>query len=254
MTGTAGPGERILLEAKDLSKRYEDGVLALDNLNLQVKETQIFAMLGANGAGKTTAINLFLNFIEPTSGQAEVDGIVTHLDPLKAKTKLAYVSENVMLYPNFTALQNLDFFARLAGRAEIDDEGCREILMRVGLAASEHNKKIKDLSKGMRQKCGIAIAIIKDAPAILLDEPTSGLDPQAGREFIDLLAGLRDEGKAILMSTHDIFRAREVADEIGIMSAGKMVMQKKREELHGEDLEKLYLMYMAGGPVPVYKV
>jgi ABC-2 type transport system ATP-binding protein len=100
----------------------------------------------------------------------------------------------------------------------------------------------------MRQKCGIAIAITKNAPAILLDEPTSGLDPQAGREFIDLLASLRDEGKAILMSTHDIFRAREIADEIGIMSAGKLVMQERRTEIQGEDLEQLYMTYMSGVP------
>ena len=116
----------------------------------------------------------------------------------------------------------------------------------VRLTESAHHKRLRDFSKGMRQKCGIAIAIIKDAPAILLDEPTSGLDPKAGREFIDLLTILRDEGKAILMSTHDIFRAREVADEIGIMSAGRMVIRKRRSELQGEDLEKLYMTYMAG--------
>jgi len=252
MTNTVSESDgRILLEARNLSKRYEDGVLALDNLNLRVKEKQIFAMLGANGAGKTTTINLFLNFIEPTSGEAIVDGIITHIDPLKAKTRLAYVSENVMLYPNFTALQNLDFFARLAGRSDIDEAGCVDILIRVGLDGSAHRKRLKDFSKGMRQKCGIAIAIIKNAPAILLDEPTSGLDPQAGREFIDLLASLRDEGKAILMSTHDIFRAREIADEIGIMSAGKLVMQERRTEIQGEDLEQLYMTYMSGVPEPL---
>ena len=98
----------------------------------------------------------------------------------------------------------------------------------------------------MRQKCGIAIAILKDAPAILLDEPTSGLDPKAGREFIELLDSLRNEGKAILMSTHDIFRAREVADTIAIMDNGRMLMQKEASELKGEDLETIYMRYMAG--------
>jgi ABC-type Mn2+/Zn2+ transport system ATPase subunit len=86
------------------------------------------------------------------------------------------------------------------------------VLSRVGLQEEAHNKKLKGFSKGMRQKCGIAIAILKDAPAILLDEPTSGLDPKAGREFMSILGSLRDEGKAILMSTHDIFRAKELAD------------------------------------------
>jgi ABC-2 type transport system ATP-binding protein len=241
---------RILLEADHLSKRYEDGVLALNNLSMQVKEKQIFAMLGANGAGKTTCINLFMNFIEPSEGCALVDGIVSHRDPLAAKKKLAYVSENVMLYQNFTAIQNLDFFARLSGHQTADPLRYHEILLRVGLEEAAHQKKLKDFSKGMRQKCGIAIAILKEAPAILLDEPTSGLDPKAGREFLDLLAGLRDEGKAILMSTHDIFRAREIADEIGIMSAGRLVMQESRQNLQGEDLEKIYMMYMDGASLP----
>ena len=98
----------------------------------------------------------------------------------------------------------------------------------------------------MRQKSGIAIAILKNAPAILLDEPTSGLDPSAGLEFIRLLTDLRTEGKAILMSTHDIFRAKEVADTIGIMNQGVLVMERTAKELEGENLEKLYVQYMAG--------
>jgi ABC-2 type transport system ATP-binding protein len=98
----------------------------------------------------------------------------------------------------------------------------------------------------MRQKCGIAIAILKDAPAILLDEPTSGLDPQAGHDFVTLLDELRSEGKAILMSTHDIFRAKEIADVIAIMANGRMIMQKPATELAGQDLEDIYMQYMAG--------
>ena len=105
-------------------------------------------------------------------------------------------------------------------------EHYQKVLLRVGLETEAHNKKLKGFSKGMRQKCGIAIAILKDAPAILLDEPTSGLDPKAGMEFIKLLSELRDEGKAILMSTHDIFRAKEIADTVGIMNNGNLVMKK----------------------------
>ena len=235
-----------MLEAVNLSKRYEDGHLALDSLNLSVHSGQIFAMLGGNGAGKTTAINLFLNFIEPTTGKAMVDGIATHEEPLKAKERIAYVSENVMLYPNFTALQNLDFFVRLGGKKNYTKEDYRNVLLRVGLQEEAHNRRLKGFSKGMRQKCGIAIAILKDAKAILLDEPTSGLDPKAAFEFIHLLETLREEGKAILMSTHDIFRAKEVADIVGIMNQGKLVMERSKEDLVGEDLEKLYVEFMAG--------
>lgn len=236
-----------LLQAVALTKRYEDGVVALDNVNFSVRPGEIFAMLGANGAGKTTTINIFLNFIEPTSGEALIAGTATHKDPLTAKKHVAYVSENVMLYQNFTAIQNLEYFARLGGRSDITRDECHAVLNRVGLQESAHHKRLRGFSKGMRQKCGIAIAILKHAPAILLDEPTSGLDPQAAFEFQRLLGSLRDEGKAILMSTHDIFRAKEVATTIGIMSKGRLVMQESAAELAGANLEELYMQYMAGG-------
>jgi len=239
-------GDHPRLEAVGLTKRYEDGVLALDHISFAVRAGEIFAMLGGNGAGKTTTINLFLNLLEPTEGEARVDGIATHKEPLKAKQRLAFVSENVMLYTNFTAIQNLDFFARLGGKTTYKKEDYRDVLLRVGLAENVHYKRLKGFSKGMRQKCGIAIAILKDAPAILLDEPTAGLDPKAGYDFLRLLESLRDEGKAILMSTHDIFRAREVADTVAIMNDGRIIMQQKAADLAGQSLEQVYMQYMAG--------
>ena len=234
-----------MIESIDLTKRYEDGVLALDHLNLEVSPGEIFCLLGANGAGKTTAINLMLNFIEPTEGTAKINGIDVTQDPLEAKKYVAYLSENVMLYGNFTARQNLDFFAGLANK-QTDREGYYQILRRVGLEERAFEQRVKEFSKGMRQKVGIAVVIIRDSPAVLLDEPTAGLDPQAGAEFMDLLEELRDEDKAIFMSTHDIFRARTLADRVAIMKSGRLIMERTREELEEEDLEKLYLDYMYG--------
>ena len=233
-----------MLQAIDLSKRYEDGQLALDNLSLDVNEGEIFCLLGANGAGKTTTINLFLNFIEPSSGQALINGIDVTKRPLEAKKHVAYVSENVMLYGNFTARQNLDFFARLGGRTDLTREDYHMMMRQVGLQESAFEARVKTFSKGMRQKLGITIAIIKNAGNILLDEPTSGLDPKAGAEFIKILAKLRDEGKSILMSTHDIFRAKEIADRVGIMKEGRLVMVRTRDEFLEDDLERIYLDYM----------
>lgn len=233
-----------MLQAIDLTKRYEDGLLALDHLSLEVKEGEIFCLLGANGAGKTTTINLFLNFIDPTDGTAQINGIDVTRDPLEAKKYVSYVSENVMLYGNFTARQNLDFFAKLGGKTELTKDDYYMEMRKVGLQEEAFEMKLKNFSKGMRQKLGITIAIIKDAPNILLDEPTSGLDPKAAAEFVKILKGLREKGKAILMCTHDIFRAKEIADRVGIMKEGRLVMLRDREEFLEEDLEKIYLDYM----------
>lgn len=234
-----------MIQAVDLTKRYEDGgILALDHLNLTVQPGQIYCLLGANGAGKTTTINLFFNFIEPTSGTAKIKGYDCAKEPLEAKKYAAYVSENVMLYGNFTARQNLDFFTKLSGRKNLEKEDYYMAMRQVGLPERSFEQRVKTFSKGMRQKLGIAIAMLKQAPALLLDEPTAGLDPKAGAEFLDLLRRLRDEGKAILMSTHDIFRAKEIADEVGIMKEGNLIMELTKEDLTYEDLEKIYLKYM----------
>jgi ABC-2 type transport system ATP-binding protein len=243
-----------MIEAKNLSKRYEDDVLALDTLNLQVNQGEIYCLLGANGAGKTTTINLFLDFIEPTDGQALLNSIDVAKNPLEAKKYVAYVSENVMLYANFSARQNLDYFAKLGGKRNLNKDDYYSAMSAVGLQEKAFEQKVREFSKGMRQKLGIAIAIIKDAPALLLDEPTAGLDPKAGTEFLKTLVDLRSKGKAILMSTHDIFRSKDVADRVGIMKGGRKVMERTGEALMHENLEQLYLDYMRGGSEPEAEV
>ncbi|MDQ3817170.1 MAG: ABC transporter ATP-binding protein, partial [Acidobacteriota bacterium] len=221
--------------------------LALDALNLLVEPGEIYFLLGANGAGKTTVINIFLNFVEPTAGRALINGVDATANPLEAKRHLSYISEDLMLYGNFTARQNLDFFARLGGKQDLKRDDYYQVLREVGLEERAFEQKVKEFSKGMRQKVGLAAAIVKDAPAILLDEPTSGLDPKVGAELMETLSELRSRRKAILVATHDIFRATEVADRIGIMKEGRKVMERTRGELEQEDLQTLYLDYMRGG-------
>jgi ABC-2 type transport system ATP-binding protein len=242
-----------MIEAIDLTKRYDETQLALDALNLKVSPGEIYFLLGANGAGKTTVINIFLNFIEPTSGRAFINDIDVTKEPLEAKKYIAYVSEDLMLYGNFTARQNLDFFAKLGGRQGLKKDDCYQVLREVGLEEKAFEQKLKEFSKGMRQKVGLAIAIVKDAPAILLDELTSGLDPKVGAELTETLDQLRSRGKAILVATHDIFRAKEIADRIGIMKEGRKVMERTRAELEQEDLQTLYLDYMRGGYRPEHR-
>jgi len=241
---------QILLEARALTKRYETGNVAVENLNLRVHAGEIYVLLGANGAGKTTTINLFLNFIEPTEGGAFLAGIDCARDPLIAKNHVAFVSENVMLYGSFTARQNLRFFSELAGGRHSSTQ-LDAAMRRVGLPAEAFDARVSSFSKGMRQKLGIVIAILKDAPVLLLDEPTSGLDPKAAAEFSCLIRQLRAEGRAILMSTHDLFRARDLADRIGIMKQGHLLAELPAARIRGADLERVYLEYMSSDPTMV---
>jgi ABC-2 type transport system ATP-binding protein len=236
-----------MIEAIDLTKRYEDGLLALDALNLKVQPGEIYCLLGANGAGKTTTINVFLNFIAPTSGQALINGIDVTAQALESKRHVSYLSENVILYGSYTARQNLEFFAKLGGRRGLKKDDYYLVLREVGLQEKAFEQRVNDFSKGMRQKVGLAIAIVRDTPAILLDEPTAGLDPKAGTEFMEILNQLREQNKAILMSTHDIFRAKDIADRVAIMKEGRKVLERTRDELKYVNLQDLYLAYMRGG-------
>ncbi|KQS28284.1 ABC transporter ATP-binding protein [Dyadobacter sp. Leaf189] len=228
-----------MLEANNLTKKYGD-YTALNNLNLTIGKGEIFALLGQNGAGKTTTINLFLGFVEPTSGVASIDGlnVATHAE--ETKTRLAYIPETVMLYPNLTGLENLEYFSSLAGFS-YEAGQLAGFLDTAGLQSSAHGNRLGGYSKGMRQKVGIAIAIAKKAKVLLLDEPTSGLDPKASNEFSEILKTLSASGTAILMATHDIFRAREVATRIGIMKEGNLQSVTEAGAISANELEQLYL-------------
>jgi len=233
-----------MLEIQQLRKVYEDGTVGVDGVDLRVRPGEIFVMLGPNGAGKTSTIMMIFDFIAPTSGTIKINGIDVQKDPLSAKRHAAYVSENVMLYGNFTARQNLAFFAALAGRKGVTDDELRAVIQRVGLAENALYRRVHGFSKGMRQRLGIAIAMLKNAQLIVLDEPTSGLDPRGGVEFLEILGQLRAEGRAILMSTHDIFRAEKIADRVGIMDRGRLVDVIERGDLSDIDLERRYLDYV----------
>ncbi len=232
-----------MLEAINLRKSYGDHE-ALQGLNLKVNAGDIYCLLGANGAGKTTTINLFLNFVEPTSGTARVNGIDVTQSPLETKRYLAYIPEQVMLYGNLTGIENLEYFARLGGHAGYSAADYRSFLDRVGLQANAANLRVRTYSKGMRQKVGVAIALAKQAKALLLDEPTSGLDPKASNEFSALLLQLRNDGAAILMATHDLFRAKETGNRIGIMKSGRLVQELSTDEVSHADVERIYLEHM----------
>lgn len=233
----------LLLE--DLTKRYPGAAApAVDRLSLAVAPGELFALLGPNGAGKTTTLNCLLGFVAPDSGRAVIDGLDVAAEPLATKRRLAYIPEQVNLYGHFSGLENLAYFSELAGHRYPDTE-LRRFLAEAGLQDDAHSRRVAGYSKGMRQKVGIAIALAKNAKVLLLDEPTSGLDPSASHEFSRLLRRLRDRGVAILMATHDLFRAKADADRVGIMRHGRLAHILTAAELAHTDLEKLYLETMA---------
>ena len=227
-----------MLEAINLSKQYGEQE-ALCQLNLSVSSGDLVCLLGANGAGKTTTINLFMGFIEASTGQVLVNGHDVAKAPAASKKHLAYIPENLHLYGNLSGLENLQFFAGLSSRKVYKDEA-RQLLELAGLQASAFEVRVAKYSKGMRQKVGIAIAKAKQADNLLLDEPTSGLDPQASNEFARLLDNLREQEAAILMATHDLFRAKASSTHIGIMKAGSMIHFLKTDDITLSELEHLY--------------
>lgn len=231
-----------MLEAIELTKRYGD-TLALDRLNLHVEAGEVYALLGANGAGKTTTIHLFLGFLEPDGGTARVDDLEVAGQTLAARRLLGYIPEQVNLYDNLTGRENLRYFSELAGE-RYGASQLASLLQRGGLPPRAVDRRVGTYSKGMRQKVGIAIALAKRARALLLDEPTSGLDPRAAHEFSQTLVELAADGVAVLMATHDLFRAREVTRRVGILRAGQLVQELETSGVSHSELERIYLEHV----------
>jgi ABC-2 type transport system ATP-binding protein len=235
-----------MLEARALRKTYGD-VVALVGLDLSIGAGEVFAMLGANGAGKTTTIHLFLGFQRPDSGAALVGGRDVNEDPQAARATVAFVPDQVHLYPRFSGLENLGYLLRLATGRKHERGELEALFTRVGLERSAFERELGTYSKGMRQRVGIAAAIGKGAQVLLLDEPTTGLDPKASNDFARLVREVADTGVAVLMATHDVFRSATTADRVGVMRAGELVLELGTSGLDPRALEHAYLAAVFGG-------
>ena len=231
-----------MIQLQDVNKSFK-GHTAIKNLNLNIKKGEILGLLGANGAGKSTTINMLLGFLKPDSGHVKINDIPVTESPQKTRKVIGYIPENVHLYPYLSGLENLDYFSKLAGLNYTKKE-LEIFLISCGLDIKEHPKKVKSYSKGMRQKVGIAIAYAKKATVYLLDEPASGLDPLASNELSALLKKLAEEGATILMASHDIFRVREICNRIGILKNGILVKELKSKAVSADELESIYLEFM----------
>lgn len=228
-----------MLQAINLTKKYQEHI-ALDSLNLHIQKGNIFCLLGQNGAGKTTTLNLFLGFTQATSGKALINNVEVAANSADTRRFIAYIPEVVQLYGNLSGIENLRFFSRLAGFSYADG-ALGSFLLQAGLQKEAHDRRLRGYSKGMRQKVGIAIALAKNAEVIFMDEPTSGLDPKATEEFTTIVKRLGNEGKTVLMATHDIFNAVSLGTTIGIMRKGMLVHTVESNGITALELQQLYL-------------
>lgn len=233
-----------ILSLRRLSQAF-DGVTVVDNLTMDIAQGEIFGFLGHNGAGKTTTIQMLTTLARPASGTALVAGHDICTDPLAVRRAIGYVPENVRLYDTLTATENLIFFARLSGVAD-PQARVREVLDLLDCTYLA-NRRVGGFSKGMRQRIGLAQAILHRPSVLFLDEPTSGLDPMGIKMLRDLILRLNGEfGMTIFMNTHLISEIAKTCTSIAVLSHGKLVFHDRIEAVtarYGDDtaLEELYL-------------
>ena len=211
----------ISIEAENLSiTRGKKEVVK--NLSFSVKQGEVFGLLGGNGAGKSTTLLAFLGFLKSIQGAAKINGVDVAADPRAARQAIAYLPESANLYPHLSAIENINYFLSLA-KAKKTAVDIDAALDQVSLAKEDRVRRLSSYSKGMRQKVAIAVAILRHAPILFLDEPTSGLDPVAIDEFNQLITELAKNGTTVLMVTHDVYGACQVADRIGLLNGGELV-------------------------------
>jgi sodium transport system ATP-binding protein len=237
-----------MVEAHDLTKAYPDlqsgQFIALDHVSFQVNAGEIFGLLGPNGAGKTTALRILSTVLKPTGGHARVNGfdVVTH--PYEVRHSIGFVSSNTAIYDRMTAWEMVEYFGKLYG---LEPARLAERMQRVFTQLNMHNMRDvagARMSTGMKQKVSIARAIVHDPPVLVFDEASLGLDVLVARALLEIISGLRDEGKCIIFSTHIMREVERLCDRVGILYRGRMLAQGTLDELanqYGEhDFEEMF--------------
>jgi ABC-2 type transport system ATP-binding protein len=236
-----------VIVTRGLTKRY-GRVVAVEDLNLEVEEGEVFGLLGPNGSGKTTTILMLLGLTEPTSGEARVLGLDPMREPLKVKARVGYLPDQVGFYGELTAWENLRYTTRLLGLPEAEAKArMEEVLRRMGLW-EVRDRRVSAFSRGMRQRLGLAEVLLKRPKVAILDEPTLGLDPEAAREFLDLIKGLKAEGITVLLSSHLLHQVQEICDRVGLFHRGRLALLGRVEELAARVLGGGYEILVEASP------
>lgn len=215
----------------NLTKRYREK-LAVNSLNLTVEEGEVFGFLGPNGAGKTTTILMLLGLTEPTGGQVSVCGFNPTRDSIEVKKRVGYLPENPGFYDDISARENLLYMARLNRIPE--DEARRrtaKVLDQVGLP-DDGRRLVREFSRGMKQRLGIAEVLVKEPKAVILDEPTLGIDPDGAIRILELITDLnREHGLTVMLSSHQLQQVQQVCSRVGIIVKGKLIVQGEMDKL-----------------------
>ena len=218
-----------MITARSLAKHYGD-FPALDGVTFDLDDARILGVIGHNGAGKTTLLKIMAGLITPTAGSLEIDGIDVVRRPADLKRNLGYLPEESRLYETMTTDAYLAFFGEIYGMSKAAIRARRDDLL-LELALDPDGKKIGELSKGMKRKVAIARSLMHDPGLLVYDEPTSGLDPMTSRSVLDYVKGLRERGKTVIFSAHNLFQVEEACDRVLILRRGRVVAHGTMPEL-----------------------
>lgn len=232
------------LSLSGVTKRYGANT-SVDDVSLEVPNGTIIALLGPNGAGKSTTMNMCAGFIAPDEGSIMVAGNDISFDSEKARLATTFLPENVVLYDELSGRENLDHLLSIGSANRLSAAELDRALIAAGLQEEAITRRASTYSKGMRQKVGLALALSRKSALLLLDEPTSGLDPHSAAEFNQALRNAAADGVGVLMATHDIWRAREVATKVLVMTKGRIALELDPASLSAEEIEKRFFLEAA---------
>jgi len=252
-----GPGMKPIVEISNLRVEYRTRAigqatkLAVDGLNLKVQAGEVFGFLGPNGAGKTTTMNVLLGFVNATSGEARLFDVDVR-QPI-ARQRIGYLPEMTYYYKFLTAEELLRFYARIFGIPRAAAEKRIDELIKLVELESARKRSIKGYSKGMQQRVGLAQALINDPDLLILDEPTSGLDPIGRMKVREIIQRLKNQGKTVLFSSHELGEVETVCDRVAILHQGKLQVEGRVSDLmkqYEANLEQIFLRIIGYQPTP----
>ena len=233
-----------MIQTLGLTRRQDDGRLRPDHISFKVSPGQVYCMLGTPRSGKTTIINLLVGLVKPTAGRALINNVDCEVSALEARRHLTHIPSNLQFSADLTPHQNLTYFAALGGKRDLEDREIRMVMREVKIPDRAFALRTRQLPHEICQRLGVALAMLKQTPVLLADEPTLGFDAQSTRDFVELLPLLKERGVAVLFCTRDPFLAGQIADVVGLLKEGVLILESTRDQFRAEPIDQLYRKYL----------